>query len=430
MKDYIGVIMAMVIAVISIIAGLSYAGSHEGEQKFTLVITGVVILLGSLAYLSAKKVMLGKVQFTSQRRITEVMLLIFAGMAIALQNDLLQKIEQDPFPNVVVPLWILLAYLVVALRKRQAFIAEEGEHVNQNFKVQNIVGLILLVTGCVIAYAVSQITHFNIAYTLGGATALALISALVVMLVISGVGLRKNVSALLVLGLMWTGAVSIKSYELMQEAEADNKLVAETLATFDKMQGGEAIESSSEDELVAAMQKYMSKAQAISMDLDNKINDSGILYTLQPSVLADRNSTLSYKRKLKQLLEDINTAETDAFNNMASYEEQLKTMKHAGAQQAYNGYLENKAAGTRLAKSFYEVKRNIVKTIIELQDFMLRTQGKFEIQGDQILFTTDSDVGHYNSLLEKIQALSVEEEKIIATIQGKAQEKIDTIKNR
>jgi hypothetical protein len=70
--------------------------------------------LGALAYWSAKKRKLGEVKSTPVRQCLEVALLVLICLAILLQNDLIYRIESDPVPNVILPLWAIAAYLIIA----------------------------------------------------------------------------------------------------------------------------------------------------------------------------------------------------------------------------------------------------------------------------------------------------------------------------
>ena len=108
MKKHIGSTLALVLAVISLAAGVSQP---------SMLVAGIVILLGALAYRSAKKRSLGEVPNSNLRRSVEAVAVALAVAAVALQANVRELIVADPVPNFLVPVWVVVAYLVVALRK-------------------------------------------------------------------------------------------------------------------------------------------------------------------------------------------------------------------------------------------------------------------------------------------------------------------------
>lgn len=109
MKKHIGSSVAIVIGVLSIIAGLTKHGA--------ILFSGIVIILGAFAYRSAKKRTLGEVKSSLPRIISEVIAIIIAMSIVLLQNNLIQAIESDPVPNLIIPLWVLIAYIIISIRK-------------------------------------------------------------------------------------------------------------------------------------------------------------------------------------------------------------------------------------------------------------------------------------------------------------------------
>ena len=93
---------------LAILAGIGALGSGY-------ITPGWSVILGALAYKSAKKRNLGVVQDTPMRRITEgaVMLLILLAIFFTDRTVL----TEDPFPNLVLPLWALVAYGVAVTKK-------------------------------------------------------------------------------------------------------------------------------------------------------------------------------------------------------------------------------------------------------------------------------------------------------------------------
>jgi len=109
MKKYLGSTIALVFGALSVIAGLAKPSSA--------LTAGIIIILGALAYRSAKKRKLGEVKDSLMRKVLEVSAIFIIIVAILLQNNAANYILTDPVPNLIIPLWAIIAYLVIVLKK-------------------------------------------------------------------------------------------------------------------------------------------------------------------------------------------------------------------------------------------------------------------------------------------------------------------------
>ncbi|HQI26317.1 MAG: hypothetical protein WBK44_00890 [Smithellaceae bacterium] len=80
---------------------------------------GIIITFGALAYRSAKKRKLGEAKSSLLRKAFEISLIVIIIVTILLQDNLTYKIEQYPVDNFIIPLWAIIAYLVVVFRKTE-----------------------------------------------------------------------------------------------------------------------------------------------------------------------------------------------------------------------------------------------------------------------------------------------------------------------
>ncbi len=106
----LGSTLALVFGGLSILSGLSPAVPGSGDR----IIMGIMTLLGALAYRSAKV-------RRDQGHGTVRLVFECVAMAIVLflwldRNDLKQMIATNPFPAVIVPLWIVIAYAVMFVK--------------------------------------------------------------------------------------------------------------------------------------------------------------------------------------------------------------------------------------------------------------------------------------------------------------------------
>lgn len=109
MKKHLGSTIALILGVLTLISGFA--------KPSGLLITGTIILLGALSYRSAKKRKLGDTNNSLLRKGLEMSAIAAIVLAIATQNNLRDLIIADPVPNFIIPLYAIIAYAIIALRK-------------------------------------------------------------------------------------------------------------------------------------------------------------------------------------------------------------------------------------------------------------------------------------------------------------------------
>lgn len=109
MKKYLGSTIALAFGAISVAAGL--------VKPSSTLIAGIIIILGALAYRSAKKRKLSEVRTSSIRKGLEVFAIVIIVGLVLLQRNAAYYMKTDPVPNLIIPLWAIVAYLVIAFKK-------------------------------------------------------------------------------------------------------------------------------------------------------------------------------------------------------------------------------------------------------------------------------------------------------------------------
>ena len=118
MKKHLGSTVALILGTLALVAGLAHPSS-------TLT-AGAIIIVGALAYRSAKKRKLGEVKTSITRQILEIIALILIAAAVLLQNDAAKQIETDPVPNLIIPLWAIIAYVVLIFKAQRTASSEKA----------------------------------------------------------------------------------------------------------------------------------------------------------------------------------------------------------------------------------------------------------------------------------------------------------------
>lgn len=116
-RRFLGSNIALLFGVLSLLAGLGQMNSLPMDRAGTLIITGIVMIIGVTAYKSAKKRKLEIAQDNKLRKIIEFSALIIVFVLIFLQNNIKERIVSDPFPNIIIPIWIFVAYIIISVKR-------------------------------------------------------------------------------------------------------------------------------------------------------------------------------------------------------------------------------------------------------------------------------------------------------------------------
>ena len=107
-KNFIGANIAFVLGVLCI-------GGGASQQNSELLVAGVYMILGSLAYGFAKKRKL-KVSKPSKIRFAfELIAIAFIIVSVLFTNG--ELLYRNPVVNLIIPIWAVIAYLVVSFKK-------------------------------------------------------------------------------------------------------------------------------------------------------------------------------------------------------------------------------------------------------------------------------------------------------------------------
>lgn len=111
---FLGSTVALILGILSLLGAI---GQIAGGNINANPLTGLVIILGALAYKSLKKRRFGIVKSTRTRKFFEVLTLILVLGLVVLQKDFKMQLANDPVPNLIIPLWIFIAYGIFYFKK-------------------------------------------------------------------------------------------------------------------------------------------------------------------------------------------------------------------------------------------------------------------------------------------------------------------------
>jgi len=87
------------------------------ERTTTQNITGIIIIIGALAYKSASKRKNKEVKNTNLRLGIELFGMLVIVLLIVMQNNLLYQIQTEPVPNFIIPAIAITTYLIKLIKK-------------------------------------------------------------------------------------------------------------------------------------------------------------------------------------------------------------------------------------------------------------------------------------------------------------------------
>jgi hypothetical protein len=90
------------------------SGANPGQYQN--LVTGFIIIIGTLAYRSAKKRIASGVK-NNTKFAFEIIAMVVIVLAIGLQSNLGKVLVEDPFPNVIIPLVMIGSYIYVLIKK-------------------------------------------------------------------------------------------------------------------------------------------------------------------------------------------------------------------------------------------------------------------------------------------------------------------------
>jgi hypothetical protein len=113
--QHIGSTLTIILGVLALVTGPYIIGT--GGDPLSYIDSGVQMILGGIAYQLAKKRKSGELPNTSRLKIFEGILIISVASISFFRHDMAFAIRTEPFPTVIIPAWIFVAYLIVAFKK-------------------------------------------------------------------------------------------------------------------------------------------------------------------------------------------------------------------------------------------------------------------------------------------------------------------------
>ncbi len=116
MKRYLGSSIAIGLGILSLAGSLANVTSGNPAN----LNTGIFIIVGASACRSAKKRKFGDAKNSLMRKTFERFSIFIIIITVLLQDRSVDRIYTEPVTNLIVPLWVIIAYLIVELKRKKA----------------------------------------------------------------------------------------------------------------------------------------------------------------------------------------------------------------------------------------------------------------------------------------------------------------------
>lgn len=284
-------------------------------------------------------------------------------------------------------------------------------------KIQNIIGAVFILCGLALLWFFTDYGFGNFAAYAGQALGQSMVIVLILLLLLAVTPLRKKVTLLLVIGVVWFGSAGLMSFELYEKGVAERKAAETIVELLDSVSSGKQIildnEASNNETVIAWMKGYISRVQKIHLEFSNKINASGLGEMLAPENLANSERAKQAKIRITHLERSVADYESRILKELMLAENILSKRKDSSSQAAYRGFMETKQKGVQNTKRYFEIEQNIISTIDDILDLSISLAGQLHLQSGQLLFEDKKSLDLYNGYLARITTLSAQEKNIL-----------------
>lgn len=116
-RKFLGSTIVLILGILTFLGSIAQISSGSLHAS---TLAGEGMIFGSLAYRSLKKRRLGLVESTKLRQFLEIIALGLIIALVVLQKDFQIQLAQDPVPNVIIPVWALIAYSVIYFKRQSS----------------------------------------------------------------------------------------------------------------------------------------------------------------------------------------------------------------------------------------------------------------------------------------------------------------------
>jgi len=183
--------------------------------------------------------------------------------------------------------------------------------------------------------------------------------------------------------------------------------------------------------LLNSFNSYLIKCIQMRNNIDKDIAALNLDNMLSTSTLSSAANINNAKERLAASFNIWDKYEAEVKNIITNFNTEVSTLDMPSSFKTsfFEGYKLSQNESSKMMSNFFKIERDICTRANTILDFMLSIQGKYEVQGNQILFYNNDTLNKYNGYIQDIQKLAEEETKIKTSMQDKLNEKVDDLNN-
>ena len=117
MKKHIGSTLAIIFGILLFLTSFSPDNTTETSPvNLDYLHAGLITIIGAFAYRSAKKRKLSTVESSTPRKVFEIIGVFIILYLTLANNNLLYHMATEPVTAMFIPLWAIIAYIVMSFR--------------------------------------------------------------------------------------------------------------------------------------------------------------------------------------------------------------------------------------------------------------------------------------------------------------------------
>jgi len=394
------------------------------------------MILGALAYRSAKKRKLGEVKSTLTRQLVEVALLLGICVVVLGQNNLKTLIATDPVPNFVIPLWAIIAYLIAAFipwnkansvpgaliaSKSEAPLPDPSNSLQAAGRpITTILALAFLLA---VLVGIGAYVYEGSAAGFGRLVGLAIVPSLVLGLV--GFSARKSKRSMrwdiglvaIAFFLIWCTREDIfQTYdvrrfqsELRSAGPADREKVLATSTT----QMGALWRGA-----VALSQEANTKISAIFAELDDPLLENVLTAESLNNMDAINKAETMANEKAAVARTAMQRIDAALANELQQDQKLASEFSETTASDFIQGVEERHVRHRALYQRRADLGVKTLEELVATLAFVSARAGNYRIENGKINFQSPEDADGYDAHLSKLQALVSQEDQLNKDIQA------------
>jgi len=180
-----------------------------------------------------------------------------------------------------------------------------------------------------------------------------------------------------------------------------------------------------------SMNSYLIKCKQMQTNAEKDMASLDFYNMLSASTLSSPAKINTAKERLAASFKFLDKYEGQAKDLINNFNTEVSTLDLPSSFKTgfSEGYKRSQNEAINMMGNLFEIQREIFTKANITLDFMLSIQGKYKVQGNQIIFYDNDTLNKYNGYIQDIEKLNQAGTKLKASIQDKIKENVTNLNN-